>query len=67
MFKRIGTGESGKPLVLCELNDTEHDALEVILRLATLDLNKYPLSARRESSVRAMISGLCESFEVGEL
>lgn len=63
MISVIGTGHSGQPLVLCEMDEGERLALKLILDTAEDELTHGNVAAdhRQERDVRAMITLLRRS------
>jgi hypothetical protein len=66
MFHAIGTGKSGAPLVLAELNDYEKAALTDILWSAerALEAGTANHGRRRNDGMRVMIAELRRAYEI---
>ena len=64
MFKRIATGDSGRPVVLSEFNDAETIAMEHILCLAKQNLDSRRLSKRERLITEIMIEEQCKAYGI---
>lgn len=64
MFRKIGTDDKGKPVVLCEFNGAETSAMERILWAAQISLVDLRMSETDSIVTRMMIDALYKTFGI---